>query len=108
MKTFDRKFKLLKDLPDCEVGAIGYEDSGGIVFKTFTEKSDCSRARYISYPVRFCERRRDWFEEVFDSAKDAAEHYLDLRNTTDEYKEVMITKSLNEILNRIKVLEEKD
>lgn len=66
----DRKFKILKDLPDLDAGSVGVLNNGNVDFRSeliFTKK-DNGRLRYVTYPLYFVEAKKDWFVEVFEEA----------------------------------------
>lgn len=60
-----KKYRLLKDLPDCPKGTIGYEQSGSIVFETARpQPQDHSRNIMIMFSTNICIGNPEWFEPV--------------------------------------------
>ena len=53
----NQKWRLLKELPDVEIGSIGFEEGGYVKFKNEINE-------YVYYNLSFVQSKPDWFEEV--------------------------------------------
>ena len=62
-----RKFKLLKDLPDCPKGAIGEENSGSVIWRTLRNKPSEPQGIYnLQFAIWHVLANPNWFEEVVE------------------------------------------
>jgi hypothetical protein len=67
------KYKLLKELPDVEIGSIGFEEGGYVKFKN-------ERNEYTYYHLYFIQSKSDWFEKVKEYDFDLFKRLIEARD----------------------------